>query len=196
MQPEREGRNCATKGKNSKSGNRANNVNKSGDNSVENRSKEDDTKTKLVRMNEVTDELKRRLNRLEEKEKEREVIETTKEENLSAMSSLLYRLDDKSQENETNLEILAGNVAAEMEITKGAMRIITQKLNEVAVFAGLESVAELVGVEEADKDMEEFSSDEDETIGGLTEEEQKKKDTEQKTMPADKLTSLRGMGDG
>ena len=112
------------------------------------------------------------------------------------MSSLLYRLDDKSQENETNLEILSGNVAAEMEITKGAMRIITQKLNEVAVFAGLESVAELVGVEEVDKDMEELSSDEDETIGGLTEEEQKTRDTEQKTMPADKFSCLRGMGDG
>jgi len=147
-------------------------------------------------MNEVTEELKRRLNRLEEKEKEREVVEKTKEDNLSAMSSLLYRLDDKAQENETNLEILSGNVAAEMEITKGEMRIITQKLNEVAVYVGLESVAELVGAEDADKEMEEVSSDEDETIGGLTEDEQKIKTNEMKTMPADKLNSLRGMGDG
>ena len=76
------------------------------------------------------------------------------------------------------------------------MKIITQKLNEVAVYVRLESVAELVGAEDADNDMEEDSEDEDETIGVLTEEELEIKNKEMKTMPADKLNSLRGMRDG
>ena len=54
----------------------------------------------------------------------------------------------------------------------------------------------MVGAEDADNKMEEVSSDEDETIGGLTEEELNIKNNETKPMTADKLNSLRGMGDG
>ena len=113
------------------------------------------------------------------------------------MNSLLYRVDDKTQDLDRTVGFLADNVAQELETTKEAMGVLMAKLNEIVVHCVMESIQDIVNGMGADEEMEEIerSGEEKETIGQLDEEQSSSdNETEKTPMPAGENSSLRGMG--
>ena len=90
------------------------------------------------------EEINRRLSRMNEIENKRKEEEKVRDIKTKAMTSLLYRVDDKAHENEKDIRTLASSMNEDLEVTRGALEILTVKLNEIAVRGGVETIEDMV----------------------------------------------------
>ena len=128
--------------------------------------------------------------RAAEKDKE----QNSRDDKAKAMSSLLYRIDNKTQELDTNLDLLATSVACDMETTTKALEILTQKMNGVTESCGLENLKEMLDKRKQEMEIEDtMSSGEDGTLASFSS-YNSTKDKKDVTMPA-VTDSLRGIGE-
>ena len=148
----------------------------------------------MATLKQETDELNRRISRMEIRAAEKDKEQNSRDDKAKAMSSLLYRIVDKAQELDTNLDLLATSVVSDMEMTTNALERLTQKMNEVTESCGLENLKEMLDKRKQEMEIEDaMSSDEDETLASFSS-YNSTKDKDDGTMPA-AIDSLRGMGE-
>ena len=148
----------------------------------------------MATLKQETDELNRRISRMEIRAAEKDKEQNSRDDKAKAMSSLLYRIVAKAQKLDTNLDLLATSVVSDMEMTTNALERLTQKMNEVTESCGLENLKEMLDKRKQEMEIEDaMSSDEDETLASFSS-YNSTKDKDDGTMPA-AIDSLRGMGE-
>ena len=148
----------------------------------------------MASLQKETDELKRRLHRMELRAEEKDREQKVRDVKTDAMSSLLYRIYAKAQELDINMELMENTMANGAEMTGEALRETNKQLKEVKTYCGLQSNQEneeLQDEEDDDMDYNEGISDVDETLASFSSATKKPSDVIV-TMPAEE-NSLRGM---